>query len=140
MVKYESGRAALGEFIYNKETNCFELIKDSFEGKVHFSIENDVDLDKEKSVEICCSIYKDLDKWIEKVGNYFFENLVEIANEDWLDEDEKIEKRDIESTLKKKFGIYIEYPEEITIEFFIRNLWVTVVSNLEGDIIRGEFS
>ena len=72
--------------------------------------------------------------------NYFFENLVEIANEDWLDEDEKIEKRDIESTLKKKFGIYIEYPEEITIEFFIRNLWVTVVSNLEGDIIRGEFS
>ncbi|MGL5637900.1 MAG: hypothetical protein ACRCW7_00950, partial [Cetobacterium sp.] len=73
-------------------------------------------------------------------GNYFFENLVEIANEDWLDEDEKIEKRDIESTLKKKFGIYIEYPEEITIEFFIRNLWVTVVSNLEGDIIRGEFS
>ena len=74
------------------------------------------------------------------MGNYFFENLVEIANEDWLDEDEKIEKRDIESTLKKKFGIYIEYPEEITIEFFIRNLWVTVVSNLEGDIIRGEFS
>ena len=27
---------------------------------------------------------------IEKVGNYFFENLVEIANEDWLDEDKKI--------------------------------------------------
>lgn len=56
---------------------------------------------------------------IEKVENYFFENLVEIVNEDWLDEDKKIEKRDIESTLKKKFGIYIEYPKEITVEFFI---------------------
>lgn len=61
-----------------------------------------------------------------KIGDYQgaeedISKAIELNPEDELAKEmvKKIEKRYIESTLKKKFGIYIEYPKEITVEFFI---------------------
>ncbi|WP_139697522.1 DUF2262 domain-containing protein, partial [Aeromonas salmonicida] len=141
LVKYENGKVVLGEFIYMKEIDSFLVSSDYLGTEVSFSIENDEKLNNEKAVEACCTIYERLPEWIEKVMNYSFECLIEMAKEyGWLDEGDETETQDFIAHLKKKIAFRIGYDGKITVDFNVSDLDFTMEFDREGNIVGVEFS